>query len=584
MAEMFGIWTPGQPAGTRPTAWKAPSRTAADGIEVCVDGEPRSGAGSAVDPGTPAEIVLRAYRKHGDAVFRSLAGAFAVVIVDERRQQVLLAVDRVGIRPLSYTSTDDGKLVFGSSALDVAQSRTTALRVDPQALYDYMYLHMVPSPATVFPGVRKVAPGSCVTVARGECREVRYWQPDFHSRSSDNTRVLGEELHQLLGGAVQRSLDGAATPGAFLSGGLDSSTVVGVMAGLSSTPVRTFSVGFNTEGYDERAFARIAVARFGARGEEFVVTPEDVAQALPVIAGAYDEPFGNSSAIPTYFCARMAHNAGIDRLLAGDGGDEIFAGNPHYARQSLFEHYWRLPRVLRKGLLEKHLPRLLPENAIWPFGKIRSYVQQASIPLPARLHSWNFMFREARETIFAPDFLRRIDPEHPVSVMDATWAEVTDAPVLDKLLYFDWKFVLADNDLRKVGRMCDLAGVDVRYPMLDTALIDFSLRVPGSQKIRGQNLRHFYKEAMRGFLPDEILRKTKHGFGLPFGVWLKTSPELISLVSDSLVRLAAHGIFRPDFLRNIQARHRDGHPGYFGYVIWDLVMLEQWLGARRLGL
>lgn len=551
-----------------------------------MDGQPRGG--DALDgSGTPAEIVLRAYQRHGDRVFSALAGSFAAVIADDRRQQVLLGVDRVGIRPLSYGMASDGRLAFGSSALTVAESVAgpAPVRVDPQALYDYMHLHMVPSPATVYPGIRKVSPASFVTVAGGRAREARHWLPDFQSsRTGTDAKALGEELHGILRSAVHRSLQGAPNPGAFLSGGLDSSTVVGVLARISATPARTFSVGFNTEGYDELAFARIAVAHFGARGAEYIVTPEDVASAMPLIAGAYDEPFGNSSAIPTYFCARLARSAGVDTLLAGDGGDEIFAGNPHYTRQSLFEHYWRLPAALRTGLLEKHLLRLVAEEAPFPLGKIRSYVQQASIPLPRRLHSWNFMFREPRESIFTPDFLKRIDPGHPVDVMQATWDEVRDAPVLDKLLYFDWKYVLADNDLRKVGRMCELGGVNVRYPMLDTELLDFSLRIPGALKIRGQNLRHFYKEAMRGFLPDTILNKTKHGFGLPFGVWLKTSPELIRMAAETLQGLAGRGIFRSEFLAGIQARHRDGHPGYFGYVIWDLLMLEQWLRARKVEL
>ena len=230
------------------------------------------------------------------------------------------------------------------------------------------------------------------------------------------------------------------------------------------------------------------------------------------------------------------------------------------------------------------MPHWIREDAAWPLGKLRSYVQQASIPLPKRLHSWNFMFREKPASLFTPEFLARIDPGHPVTVMDATWAEVPDAPVLDKLLYYDWKFVLADNDLRKVGRMCELGGVEVRYPMLDTELMDFSLRVPSNLKIRGQDLRHFYKQAMRGFLPDQIVDKTKHGFGLPFGVWLKTSPPLIRMASDLLAGLATRGLFRPDFLSRIQTLHRDGHPGYYGYVIWDLLMLEQWLRARSLSL
>ncbi|MDP2326246.1 MAG: asparagine synthase-related protein, partial [Gammaproteobacteria bacterium] len=358
MADIFGIWSPGQPAGPQATGWRAPNRAGVAEIEVCVDGQPRYGAGPATGE-SPAEIVLRAYRERGDAVFTALAGPFAIVIIDGHQHRALLAVDRVGIRPLAWARTSDGGLIFGSSALTVAEalakSRSADIRIDPQALYDYMHLHMVPSPATVYPGVRKVAPGSSVTANTGACRETRYWQPDFRSRIDGDTRALGEELHVHLRTAVQRSLEGSTAPGAFLSGGLDSSTVVGVLAQITSTPARTFSVGFNTEGYDEREFARIAVTRFGAQGNEFVVTPEDVASALPIIAGAYDEPFGNSSAIPTYFCARMAHQAGIDQLLAGDGGDEIFAGNPHYTRQSLFEHYWRLPEAIRTGFLEKQL-------------------------------------------------------------------------------------------------------------------------------------------------------------------------------------------------------------------------------------
>ncbi|MBL8201861.1 MAG: asparagine synthase [Chromatiales bacterium] len=586
MADMFGIWSPGQPAGSPAAAWRAPSRASVDGVEICIDGQPRYGTGPPPSGESPAGTLLRAYRDHGDEVFRSVTGPFAAVIVDTRRQRALLAVDRVGIRPLSYALTPEGGLAFGSSALAVAEAAAgpAGVRLDPQAVYDYMYLHMVPSPATVYPGVRKVPPAGRVILAAGRLLEERYWQPEFPRRTGGDARALGEELHRRLRVAVERALAGAVNPGAFLSGGLDSSTVVGVLAQLVPVPARTFSVGFNTEGYDELAFARLAVSRFGARGEEYIVTPEDVAAALPVIAGAYDEPFGNSSAIPTYFCARMAHGAGIDRLLAGDGGDEIFAGNPHYTRQALFEHYWRLPGPLRSGLLEKGLLKWVPEDAAWPLGKLRSYVQQASIPLPKRLHSWNFMFREAPTSIFTAGFLDRIDQDHPVAVMDATWAEVPDAPVLDKLLYFDWKFVLADNDLRKVGRMCELGGVEVRYPMLDTELLDFSLRIPAQLKIRGQNLRHFYKEAMRGFLPDQIVDKTKHGFGLPFGVWLKSSPGLIRLAADTLASLATRDIFRPDFLAGIQAQHRDGHPGYYGYVIWDLLMLEQWLAARRLGL
>jgi len=582
MADLHGTWHPARPAASAPAA-RAPSVASAGGIEVLVDGQPRSREpGTAA--GTPAEVVLRAYAAHGPAAFARLAGPFAAVVLDRPAGRAVLAVDRVGVRPLAYARAADGTLVFGTSALEVARAAAGAARVRlaPQALFDYLHLHMVPSPDTAYPGVRKLAPGTLATATGNGVGEERYWRPAFGPTPGDPADPRAE-LHRLLRVAVGNALAGARSPGAFLSGGLDSSTVVGVMAAIGADPVRTFSVGFNTEGYDELSYARIAVQRYGARGAEYIVTPEDVATALPVIASAYDEPFGNSSAIPTYFCAKLARSAGIDRLLAGDGGDEIFAGNPHYTRQALFEHYWRLPPALRPAWLADGLLRWIPEEAAWPLGKVRSYVQQARIPLPERLQSWNFMFREDRADIFTPDFLAQVDPRHPVTRMNETWAEVPDAHVVDRMLYFDWKFVLADSDLRKVGRMCELAGIEVRYPMLDTGLLEFSLGIPPERKIRGQELRHFYKEAMQGFLPDEILNKSKHGFGLPFGVWLKTSPGLIDLVAGSMASLATRGIFREDFLAGIQARHRDGHPGYFGYVIWDLLMLEQWLRAKDLG-
>ncbi len=583
---MFGTWSPpgsSRHPGCDPGQWTAPFRASADGVVVLADGWPRPATAS--PPGgpsdDPAARVLAAYRAQGPRFLAGLAGPFALVIVDEQRRHTLLAVDRMGIRPLAYAVTSGGSVIFGSSALDVARSLSPDPRLDPQAIHDYMHLHMVPSPGTIYPGVGKVAPGACVTIINGVARAERYWRPAFGEVASPNEATLREELHSTLRTAVRHCRTGGSASGAFLSGGLDSSTVVGVQTEVSGGPVNTFSVGFDTEGYDELAFARIAVGRFGARPHEYVVTPADVARAVPVIAGAYDEPFGNSSAVPTYYCARLAREAGIDVLLAGDGGDEIFAGNPHYTRQQLFQHYERLPAGLRR-LLERIPLGAVPEDAVWPLGKLRSYVQQASIPLPRRLHSWNFMLREPASSIFDPAFMDRIDQDHWIRVMEDTWREVADADVLDQLLYFDWKFVLADNDLRKVGRMCALAGVRVEFPMLATELVDFALRIPTGLKIRGQELRHFYKQAMRGFLPDPIIDKTKHGFGLPFGVWLKTSPELIGLVDQSFHSLGKRQIFRQDFLDSIRTLHRDGHPGYYGYVIWDLLMLEQWLQAHGL--
>jgi asparagine synthase (glutamine-hydrolysing) len=192
------------------------------------------------------------------------------------------------------------------------------------------------------------------------------------------------------------------------------------------------------------------------------------------------------------------------------------------------------------------------------------------------------MFRNDRADIFSPDFLRNIDSSHPDILMQTTWQEAGNNKVIDKLLFFDWKFVLADTDLRKVSRMCQTAGIEVHYPMLDSRVIDLSLEIPDTIKISGQNLRHFFKQAMSGFLPREVINKPKHGFGLPFGLWLKEPGEFREQMLGALRALAGRGMFRQEFLDSIVAQHQTGHPGYYGYVIWDLAMLEFWLQAKQL--
>jgi asparagine synthase (glutamine-hydrolysing) len=312
---------------------------------------------------------------------------------------------------------------------------------------------------------------------------------------------------------------------------------------------------------------------------QYHVTAADVVKAFPLIANAYDEPFGNSSAVPTYFCALRARERGITHLLAGDGGDEIFGGNERYARHRVFDLYYRLPGVLRRSVLEPFAPHLPGEDGFKPLSKLRSYIQQASIPLPERLETWNFVYREGA-TMLDPDLAHRVDPRAPFSVMSEVYAAAPAESTLNKMLYYDWHFTLADSDLRKVETMSALAGVKVSYPMLDARVVDLSNRVTPGQKMERLELRSFYKRAMRGFLPEEILNKTKHGFGLPFGDWLKTDASLADMIYAYLTELKSRRIVRSDFLDKLIEDQRSGHAMYFGYAIWDLAMLEAWLQAH----
>jgi asparagine synthase (glutamine-hydrolysing) len=551
-------------------------------LQARVTGSPwweRPGLRPAEEP-DPARRLLRAWGELGEKLLDSVRGHFAFVLTDPASGRLLMAVDRVGVGALAWARTGAGGLVAGTSAWEVARHPQVGARLADQALYDYMLLHMVPSPDTAFTGVRKLEPGCCVLLERGQLSERRYWKPAFARGGETPGPAMEQELLQLMQDGVSRALQPGQATGAFLSGGLDSSTVVGMFSQVAGGAVDAFTVGFPAEGYDEREYSRLAAAHFGARAHEFVVTPEHVAEALPLIAAAYDEPFGNSSAVPAYFCARFAREQGMAHLLAGDGGDELFGGNPHYSRQLVLETYHRLPAAVREALCEGLLLKLIPDGAPSPFGKARSYIEQARQPLPARLQSWNYMARHAPETIFSPEFLARIDTSHPWSQMARVYEDSAGEDLVNRLLTYDWHYVLADSDLRKVNRMCALAGIEVSYPMLDDALVDFSLRLPSRAKTTRSELRGFFKRATRDFLPQAIIEKEKHGFGLPFGVWLKTEPVLRELMQETLASLSGRGIFRPDFLHGIAEQHLQGHASYHGYVIWDLLMLEQWLSSH----
>jgi asparagine synthase (glutamine-hydrolysing) len=339
-------------------------------------------------------------------------------------------------------------------------------------------------------------------------------------------------------------------------------------------------MGFDAAGYDEMEFARIASRHFKTMPLEYYVTPDDVLSTLPEIAAAFPEPFGNSSAAAVYHCARIAREHGIDLLLAGDGGDELFGGNERYAKQLVFERYSRVPRPVRSALLEPLVNAAGRVTRAFPIGKAVSYIEQANVPLPDRLQTYNFLHRHGPSEVFAHEFLEQMDASRPLRLLRDEYGLPDTRDAVNRMLFVDWKFTLHDNDLVKVNAMCQLAGVEVAYPMLDQSIVDFSLRLPASWKVRNGQLRWFYKRAMRDFLPRQIVTKTKHGFGLPFGVWTRTHEGLRRLSEDALGSLAERGYFRPKFLREALRLHRDGHASYYGELVWILMVLELWLQAH----
>jgi len=306
---------------------------------------------------------------------------------------------------------------------------------------------------------------------------------------------------------------------------------------------------------------------------------------LPLVASSYLEPFGNSSALPAYFCARLASRQGIAALLAGDGGDEIFAGNERYGKQRAFSPYLSIPSSLREGIINPLVNRL-PDG--FPVAsKAKNYLRQANTPLPDRLQAYNFLHQFPAKSLFRKDVLESVNKEEPLNIQRKIYNTPEGSSPLNRLLYLDWQFTLADNDLRKVSHMCALAGTKVHYPMLDDELVEFSCQIPSRWKLKNspfntnQGLRSFYKYALKGWLPNATINKSKQGFGLPFGVWLSTHKPLREMAYEALDRIKQREIFHNAFIDRCVKLHREGHAAYYGELIWLLMVLEFWLERHQ---
>ncbi|MDD5276183.1 MAG: asparagine synthase-related protein [Methylovulum sp.] len=551
----------------------APAIYQSERILAIIDGTPQwqdSALATLAKQQGDAHALAEGFLRDGRAVLNKISGPFACCLIAPENHYALLAVDRLGIRPLAFY-WQNGHLIFGSQLDQIAARPDVKVAVDPQAIFNYLYAHIIPSPETIYQGIAKLQPAECLEISNGQIDRQFYWQRPYHDSPLPKTALLAQ-LHTELEQATALCLPDQHT-GAFLSGGLDSSTVVGKFQKLMPHPIDAFTIGFDAAGYDEMEYARITAKHFNVKLHEYYVTPADVLHAIPLIAKTYDEPFGNASAIPAYYCAKLAKEQGMTKLLAGDGGDEIFAGNARYAKQKLFDFYRYIPGIA-KSILEP-----LAAN-IPPLRKVKSYIDQANIPMPERLETYNFLHRTPLTEIFSGDFLRQVNPNLPLQNLHNTYQHAATDDLVKRMLFLDNKFTLADNDLRKVNRMCELAGVDVRYPMLQENLVDFAATIPSNWLMQGIGLRSFYRAGMKGFLPDATLAKSKQGFGLPFGVWMSTDKDLKDFAEANLQSIANRDFLNPAYIKKLLQLHQSGDASYYGVMIWLLIMLEQWLSTH----
>ena len=527
-------------------------------------------------PCSLSRCLAELYLAEGPDFLVRLHGAFSLALWDEGNQRLLLAIDRVGIKSL-YWSRDNDRLLFATRLRSIRAVQQQKCELNPAALPQYFLFSVIPHPMTIYRGVEKLEPATCLIYEKGGVRKWRYWDLNYVESDGPNEDQWAEEVQNAMRAAVHLHLGGCSpeSVGTYLSGGTDSSSVVAFM-NERCHPVKSFSIFFGEAEYSEIGFARTTADHFATRHFERKISAEDAFEAIPKIAEHYDEPFANSSAFGAYYCAVMAREAGVQTMLGGDGGDELFAGNSRYAEDKRFALYHRLPLALRRALIEP-ITRLLPEND----GRLslpRKYVRRALIPNPRRIFSYNFLLNIPPEEVFEQDFLQAASPDQWMTIADGHFRSPKSGSELNRLLYMDLKMILADNDLRKVTGTADIAGVRVRYPLLDYRLAELASRIPSRLKLKGFEKRYIFKRAMRRILPQEVLYKKKHGFGVPVSRWLLQDEKLKGLMMDVLgdPRARQRGYFRPGFVENVLRLHREDHVGFYGEVVWYLLALELW--------
>lgn len=524
------------------------------------------------------EALTRLCGKDPSCALKALGGGFAITVWDGRKNRLSAATDRFGIEPVYYLESAGGVILSTSLRAITTHKGAAAGTIDLNALYHYLNFYYVPHPYAIFSGIKKLSPGCMLTVEGGSLKVAKYWDIDYTESQVRDEGYYVDNIERLLGRAVSRSLSTAVPherTGAFLSGGTDSSTIVGVMSSVIDAPAETFSIGFSEDGYNELKYARIAAEHFGTNHHEYTVRPSDLMEAIPPLVSSYQEPFGNSSAIATYFCAKIARRENVRMLIAGDGGDEIFGGNERYLKNKIFNMYHTLPRMLREDVIET-LIKVLPGGSLF-FNRVRNFTRRANLHNPERHYTDDSFASDFFDEMLADAVAGRLDRNASLEVLKEIYDEAKADREFNKLLYMDLMTAIAGNDLVKVTTACMANDVSVRFPMLDKDLVAFSATIPVRLKLKGFDKRYIFKKYMKGFVPDDIIKKTKHGFGLPFDLWVREDRDIREMAFDLLLsrRSLERGYFNKAFLEDLLGRHISGQ-WFFGNEIWALIMLELW--------
>ena len=524
---------------------------------------------------TDTETIIHLYEEKGVECVHDLRGMFAFAIWDENKKRLFCARDRAGKKPFVYAHTEDG-LVFASEIKSLLKDPALKRNLDYSAIHHYLTYQYVPSPLSIFKDIKKLPPAHVLIYEGGDLTVKRYWSLSYQKKLHlSSVGEYGEQFRDLFQEAVKIRLRSDVPLGAFLSGGIDSSLVVAVMSRLMNQPVKTFSIGFEEEGYDEVAFARIIAEKYETDHHEFTVKP-DAVSILPQLVWHYNEPFADSSAIPTYYVSKMTRDF-VTVALNGDGGDESFAGYERYVADKLADYYRRVPPFIREGIIRRVVDTLPHStNRRNFFRRLKRFVKGISEPPERRYVRWICFFdNEMKGDLYTPSFK---DLNRELDSVDLTvkWYERADAEqFLDRTLFVDVMSYLPEDLLVKVDIASMAHSLEARSPFLDHKVMEFAALLPPNLKLRGMETKFLLKDTLSDIVPQEILQRKKMGFGVPLDVWFRN--DLKEMAYDVLLdqKSIERGYFRKEYVLQMLDDHVSKRYDH-SYRIWALLFLELW--------
>lgn len=520
------------------------------------------------------EVILHLFEEERERCLEKLWGMFAFAIWDDRNQQLFLARDRVGKKPLYYALLNDCFL-FASELKALLVDPAVKRDVNEEAIHDYLTYQYVPYPSTIFQGIQKLPPASYLIFSQGKLRVYKYWELHYEPKRQISFEQAKEETLALLDDAVRIRLESEVPLGVFLSGGVDSSAVVAFMRRHVTGELKTFSIGFEEEEFNELPYARKIAQLFETKHQEFIVQPDTI-ETLPKLVWHFDEPYADSSALPTYYVAKMARQY-VTVALNGDGGDESFCGYTRYQGFRPFQMFSRIPAVLRRYILSP-LSQIafknVPNNVF--FEKLYYVTQVSLMDEERRYAQMMLIFRDYMKPLMYGERLRPlVEKKDSIQRTLSFMRDKRVREMIDKMTYSDIMTYLVDDLLPKMDRMTMAHSLEARSPFLDHRVMEFAASLPPEIRFRNNTLKYLLKNALSSILPEEILRRRKKGFGVPISHWFKK--ELFEFAREILLssRAGQRGLFNMRYIKKLLNDHQQGRQNHH-HRIWALLNLEVW--------